>query len=77
MRLWLRAIWGEPGSMCRRIGAQCPLPADPVDAYRVHRQDTVNSDVQTKEMLEVLVVQWCVPFVSVKAKAVGSPKIAR
>ncbi|MGH3813646.1 MAG: hypothetical protein ACRDUV_14535 [Pseudonocardiaceae bacterium] len=45
MRHGLRAMWGEPGCMCRRIRAQCPLPADSVDAYRVHRQCTVGLDM--------------------------------
>ncbi|MEA2959022.1 MAG: hypothetical protein QOJ58_4657, partial [Alphaproteobacteria bacterium] len=51
-------------------------PRDSVDAYRVHRQGTVGLDVKTEKMLEVLVVQGCVPFGSVQAKAVGGPEVA-
>jgi hypothetical protein len=45
MWLGLSARWCEPGSMRRRVRAQCPLPGDSVDAYWVHRQDTVSVDV--------------------------------
>ena len=56
VRFGLSALWGEPGNMCRLVWAQCPFPADPVDAYRVHGQGTVRLDVQPEKMLEVLVV---------------------
>jgi small ligand-binding sensory domain FIST len=51
-----------------RVRAQCPLPGDSVDAYRVHRQGAVGLDVQAEKMLEVLVVQGCVPLGSVQPR---------
>lgn len=45
VRFGLSALCGEPGSMCWRVRAQCPLPADPVNAYRVHGQGAVGLDV--------------------------------
>src|SRR2546421_1732971 len=77
MRLGIRASGCEPGCMCRRVRAQCPFPADSVDAYRVHGQGTVGLDVQAEKMFEVLVVLGCVPLCSVQAKAVGDPEVAR
>jgi hypothetical protein len=56
MWLGLTVRWGEPRSMCWRVRAQCPLPADSVDAYRVHRQDTVGPDVETEKCLRSW---WC------------------
>ncbi|MGH3601701.1 MAG: hypothetical protein ACRDQH_15730 [Pseudonocardiaceae bacterium] len=76
MRLGLGASGGEPGLMCRRVRAQCPLPADPIDAYRIHSQGTIGLDVQTEKMLKVLVVLGCVILCSVQAKTVGNPEVA-
>jgi hypothetical protein len=77
MRLGFEAMWGEPGSMSRCVRAQGPLPRDSVDTYGVYRQGTVGLDVQTDEVLEVLVVLGSVPLGLVKAKAVGGPEITR
>ena len=62
--------------MCGRVRARCPLPADPVDAYRIDGQVTVGLEVQTKDMLEVLVVLGSVELCSVQAEAVGDPEVA-
>jgi hypothetical protein len=61
MRLWLGASGSEPGRMRWRVRAERPFPADPVDPYRVQGQDTVGTNVQTNEMLEVLMVLSCIP----------------
>ncbi len=63
--------------MCRRVRTQCPLPANPVDAYRVHRQSTIGLDVQPEKMLEVLMVLGAVALCSMQAKTVGDPKVTR